>query len=321
MDVVVTLMAITAIAAVRSQVAPVRGEAVANVATPLGGMLQRSQLDMPILAVVIWAMVVFAAGVNAGRYGVKYSLYPAYTLMAIPLFGLVAAGVLVSRDYLVTSAAALCGLLSMKYLHRCIMRSGSYGDLSLSMLWIGLLPLLFAPAAVMAYAVVPLLVLVVRPSWRDWTVAVASLLLPVVACCYLEWCRGGVFLDPVHSLYDAFMTPSGFDFFASTNPAGILLIGVFIVMAVCSASLVVSDRYSLKVKARAAMRFNALLLIACAGMFFVPSCTSTVFVLAAIPAAMLMPLMFVRMGVGFTETLYRLALLLAAANIAVMFLH
>ena len=36
-------------------------------------------------------------------------------------------------------------------------------------------------------------------------------------------------------------------------------------------------------------------------------------------AAMLLPLMFVRMGVGFTETLYRLALLLAAANTAVMF--
>lgn len=321
MDVVVTLMAITAIAAVRSQVAPVQGEDVPNIVTPLGGLLQRSQLDMPILAVVIWGMVIFAVGVNAGRYGVKYSLYPAYTLMAIPLFGLVAAGVLVSRDYLVTSAAALCGLLSMKYLHRCIMRSGSYGDLSLSMLWIGLLPLLFAPAAVMAYAVVPLLVLVVRPSWRDWTVAVVSLLLPVAAVCYAGWCRGGVFLAPVRALYDAFMTPSGFDFFASTNPAGILLIGVFIVMAVCSASLVVSDRYSLKVKARAAMRFNALLLIACAGMFFVPSCTSTVFVLAAIPAAMLMPLMFVRMGVGFTETLYRLALLLAAANTAVMFMH
>ena len=115
------------------------------------------------------------------------------------------------------------------------------------------------------------------------------------------------------------MPESGFEFFASTNPAGILLLGVLIVMVVCSASLVVSDKYSLKVKARAAMRFNALLVVACAGMFFVPSCTSTVFVLAAVPAAMLLPLMFVRMGVGFTETLYRLALLLAAANTAVMF--
>ena len=145
------------------------------------------------------------------------------------------------------------------------------------------------------------------------------LLLPLAAVCYVGWCRGGDFTAPVTALYDAFMTPSGFEFFASTNPAGILLLGVLIVMVVCSASLVVSDRYSLKVKARAAMRFNALLLVACAGMFFVPSCTSTVFVLAAMPAAMLLPLMFVRMGVGFTETLYRLALLFAAANTAVMF--
>ena len=226
---------------------------------------------------------------------------------------------MVSHDYLVTAASALCGLLSVKYLHRCIMRSGSFADLSLGMLWIGLLPLLFVPAAVMAYVVVPVLVLVVRPSWRDWVVAIASLLLPLAAVCYVGWCRGGDFTAPVTAMYGAFMTPSGFEFFASTNPAGILLLGVLIVMVVCSASLVVSDKYSLKVKARAAMRFNALLLVACAGMFFVPSCTSTVFVLAAVPAAMLLPLMFVRMGVGFTETLYRLALLLAAANTAVMF--
>ncbi len=317
MDVVLTLLVISAVAAVRSMVAPVEGEAVSNVAVPLGSLLQRLQAGRPVLSVVVWGVMIFAAGVNAGRYGVKYSLYPAYTLMAIPLYGIVAAGVMVSRDYLLTSAVALCGLLSMKYLHRCIMRSGSFGDLSLSMLWIGLLPLLFAPAAVMAYAVIPLLVLVVRPSWRDWAVAVVSLLLPVAALCYIGWCRGAEFLSPAVALYEAFMTPSGFEFFASTNPAGILLIGVLIVMAVCSASLVVSDRYSLKVKARAAMRFNALLLFSCAGMFFVPSCTATVFVLAAVPAAMLVPLMFVRMGVGFTETLYRLALLLAAANAAV----
>lgn len=319
MDVVLTILVIVAIAAVRSFVAPTGGECVRNVAVPLGILLQGLEQRMPVLSLVVWAVMIFIAGINTGRYGVKYSLYPAYTLMAIPVFGIVAAGVMVSHDYLVTAASALCGLLSVKYLHRCIMRSGSFADLSLGMLWIGLLPLLFVPAAVMAYVVVPVLVLVVRPSWRDWVVAVASLLLPLAAVCYVGWCRGGDFTAPVTALYDTFMTPSGFEFFASTNPAGILLLGVLIVMVVCSASLVVSDKYSLKVKARAAMRFNALLVVACAGMFFVPSCTSTVFVLAAVPAAMLLPLMFVRMGVGFTETLYRLALLFAAANTAVMF--
>lgn len=320
MDVVVTMLVIAAVAVARSVVAPTDGESVRNVATPLGVWLQGLQQEMPLFAAVVWGVMMLVVGVNAGRYGVKYSLYPAYTLMAIPVFGIVAAGVMVSRDYLLTSAVALCGLLSMKYLHRCVMRGGRFGDLSLSMLWTGMMPLLFAPAAVMAYAVMPLLVLVARPSWRDWAVAVVSLLFPLAAFCYVGWLDGGDFLAPVKAMHEAFMTPSGFEFFASTNPAGILLIGVLIVMTVCSASLVVSDRYSLKVKARAAMRFNALLLIACAGMFFVPSCTATAFVLAALPAAMLLPLMFVRMGVGFTETVYRLALLLAAANTLIMFI-
>ena len=341
MDVVLTILVITAIAAMRSFMAPTGGECVRNVAVPLGVLLQGLEQRMPVLSLVVWAVVIFIAGINTGRYGVKYSLYPAYTLMAIPVFGIVAAGVMVSHDYLVTAASALCGLLSVKYLHRCIMRSGSFADLSLGMLWIGLLPLLFVPAAVMAYVVVPVLVLVVRPSWRDWVVAVASLLLPLAAVCYVGWCRGGDFTAPVTALYDAFMTPSGFEFFASTNPAGILLLGVLIVMVVCSASLVVSDKYSLKVKARAAMRFNALLVVACAGMFFVPSCTSTVFVLAAVPAAMLLPLSAETASANAVlpyllrrscrryptfralneklRTLYRLALLFAAANTAVMF--
>ena len=36
------------------------------------------------------------------------------------------------------------------------------------------------------------------------------------------------------------------------------------------------------------------------------------------PAAMLIPLIFVRMGVSFTEMLYRLMLLAAAANMVLM---
>lgn len=319
MDVLVTLLVIAVVAVVRSLVAPTDGEMLHNVATPIGAWLLQLQEFAPRLSVAVWGAMVLVAGIRVGRYGIKYSIYPAYTLMAIPIFGIVAAGVMVSRDYMLTSAVAFCGLLSMKYLHRCIMRSGSFGDLSLSMLWIGMLPLLFAPAALLAYGVVPLLVLVVRPSWRDWTVAVASILFPLAALCYVGWCRGSEFFSPVIDLYKAFMTPSGFRFFSSTTPAGMLLLCVLIVMTACSASLVVSDRYSLKVKARAMMRFNAILLVACVGMFFVPSCTATAFVLAAIPAAMLLPLMFVRMGVGFTEITYRLALLLAAANAVILY--
>ena len=66
------------------------------------------------------------------------------------------------------------------------------------------------------------------------------------------------------------------------------------------------------------MQFNSLLLVACIAMFLLPSCTATIFALIALPVSMLVPLIFVRMGIGFTETLYRLMLLAAAVNIIAM---
>lgn len=89
-------------------------------------------------------------------------------------------------------------------------------------------------------------------------------------------------------------------------------------MTMCAVTLVISDKYSLKVKSRVAMRFNGLLLILLVAMFFLPSVTATQFALIAVPASMMLPLIFVRMGVGFTETLYRLLLLAAALNCVVM---
>ena len=46
--------------------------------------------------------------------------------------------------------------------------------------------------------------------------------------------------------------------------------------------------------------------------------SATSFAIIALPASMLVPLIFVRLGVGFTEILYRLMILLAAVNCVVM---
>ncbi len=316
-EVAATLLAIAVVTTSRSLFAPLADEMLPNVAAPIGTLLQGVQARFPLWSAVAWAVTLFVAGLNTGRYGVKYSLYPAYTLMSIPLSGAVAATITVSGDYLVTSAAMILTLLGSKYIMRCIMRSGSYGDLSLSMLCFGALPLVFAPAAAI-YAVMPLLVLVVKAKWRDLTVAVASLVFPLFACCYTAWLRGGDFAAPVQELCESAATPSGYSFIRTLNPAGLALTGVILTMMFCAVSLIISDRYSLKTKSRAVMRFNALLVLFMCGLFFLPSGTATLFALAAVPASILMPLIFVRMGTGFTELLYRLLLLCAAANAVVM---
>lgn len=305
-DLTITLIIIVAVTTLRAVMIPAGDELMPNTDTPIGAILQNLQGSLPTLSAFIWAAVLFFASMGAGRYGTQYSLYPAYTLMAIPIVAITAAAIMVSGEMLLSAAALVIMMLATKYIHRFTMRSDSFSDLSLAMLYYGLLPLVVAPSALL-YAAMPLLILFVRSSWRHWVVCTSSLAFPLLSVSYWSWCAG-----------DGFLTPSEFSFFSTINPAGILLIGVLIVMSLCSITLIISDKYSLKVRSRAMMRFNALLLLVFVGMFFLPSATATLFAIVAMPAAMLIPLIFVRMGVSFTEMLYRLMLLAAAANMVLL---
>ena len=316
-DLTVTLIVVAVVCTLRSTIFPSGDEAIPNVSTPIGHLLQTVQLRIPVFAALIWALAIIVAGLNAGRYGVRLSLYPAYTLMGISLFGVVATAVMVSGDYLLSAVAMAVMLLATKYMQRFIMRSGSYSDLSLSMLYFGLLPLVYAPASLF-YVALPIIVLFVRASWRDELVTLASLLFPPAAICYWSWCAGKGFAEPAIQIYNAVFTPSEFSFFGTINPASVLLLGVLLVMMMCALTLIISDKYSLKVKSRVAMQFNGLMLALLVGMFFLPSCTATQFALFAVPVSMMLPLIFVRMGTGFTETMYRLLLLAVALNCVVM---
>lgn len=312
-----TLLVVVVVTSLRAALLPAGDEMVPNTETPIGVYMQSLQGSLPTLSIFIWAFALLIGGLDAGRFSSRFSIFPAYTLMAIPIFGLVAGGVMVSGELILSTVVMMLMLLGTKYLLRCIMRTESFSDLSLAMLYYGALPLVFAPSALL-YATLPLLVLVVRSSWRDWVVAVSSLLFPLLSVCYWSWCAGEGFLSPAETIYTSALTSSEFSFFSTINPAGIVMLGVAIVMVLCAVTLILSDKYSLKVKSRAAMRFNALMLLVCVGMFFLPSATATTFVVVAVPASMLIPLIFVRMGVGFTETLYRLMLLAAAANMAIL---
>ncbi len=316
-DLTLLLIVVAIATTLRSALWPTDSEAVANVATPIGSVLQSWQGHIPVLSAILWAFTMCFVGLGVGRLGVRYSLYPAYTIMGIPVFAVVAACVVGSTEYMVLASAALVMYLATRSMTRFIMRTERFGDLSLAMFYLGMLPLMLAPTALL-YVALPLLVLFVRASWRDLAVAVTSLLLPLFAICYWNWCAGGSFMAPADTIYSNLLTVSEYRFFESLNFVTIILIGVVIVMIACAVALTVSDRYSIKSKTRVVLRFNSLLMCVLMGLFALPSATSALFALIAFPVAVVVPLFFVRMGVGFTETLYRLMLLAAAVNMVLL---
>ncbi len=316
-DLALLLLVIAVATTLRISFWPSESEAVANISTPIGGVLQHWQEHVPLLSAVVWAVVLFVIGLGVGRLGVRYSIYPAYTLMGIPMFAVVASCVVGTTDYLLTACAVIVMYQAMKSMSRFVMRTERFSDLSLAMLYFGVLPLIFAPAAIL-YVAMPLLMIAVRASWRDVVVCLASMLLAPFAVCYWNWCAGGEFSAPAIDIYNRLFSVSGFRFFEALNVVTILLLGVIIVMVVCAVALTISDRYSIKSHSRVMLRFNALLMALLIAVFCLPSATATLFVLVAMPLAMFVPLFFVRMGVGFTETMYRLMLLAVAVNLVVM---
>lgn len=316
-DLSVTLLIIAIVTTVRVALWPTESESIANITTPIGAFLHQWQDSLPVISAFVWCVTLFIVGLGIGRQGVRYSIYPAYTLMGIPVFGILASAVVGSDAFLMASVAVIILFLALKSMLRFIMRTERFGDLSLSMLYFGLLPLVYAPAALL-YVMLPIMMLFVRASWRDMVVTIASLALAPAALCYWQWCAGGAFKAPAVNIYDMLFSSTDFHFFDSLNVATIIVLGVILVMLFCTMALTISDRYSIKVKSRVVMRFNALLALAFASMFCLPSASSILYVLLAVPVALIVPLFFVRMGFGFTETLYRLMLLAAAVNVVIM---
>ena len=316
-DLTVTLIVVAVVCTLRSTIFPSGDEAIPNVSTPIGHLLQTVQLRIPVFAALIWALAIIVAGLNAGRYGVRLSLYPAYTLMGISLFGVVATAVMVSGDYLLSAVAMAVMLLATKYMQRFIMRSGSYSDLSLSMLYFGLLPLVYAPAALF-YVALPIIVLFVRASWRDELVTLASLLFPPAAICYWSWCAGSGFSTPITECYFALILPSGFTALSLIGGASFGVLAIVAVMVVCSATIYLSDKYSLNGRARVAMRFIIVMIALATVMLLMPSSSATALSLLAIPVSSLVPLMFIRMKHSITQLLWRALLLMVALNIIVL---
>ena len=66
-DLAVTLIFISVMATLRLAFWPTASEAVGNVATPIGGILQHWQQSVPVIPSILWCVLLFIVGLGLGR--------------------------------------------------------------------------------------------------------------------------------------------------------------------------------------------------------------------------------------------------------------
>ena len=278
-----------------------------------GELLAQFQAAHPVWARWIAGLLMLFTGMSVGRLTVRYNLYSVGTCLAIPLYGAIACGLAVSGDCLTTFAASALLALATKNFCRSYCNGFGFDAIFRASLYIGLLPLV-ATAAAPLLILLPLAVMLFRRTLREVAVAVAGLLLPALTLCYVNWAAGGEFLAQVAEPGSAFIAGTPLALFLATPVQNLVLPGAVFLLDLTALLFFLSDIYALGTKPRLIFIFNISALLLTAAALCGPAATPATVALAAVPSAVLLPFMFVRIHRAIALPLY--LLLLASAVIS-----
>lgn len=165
----------------------------------LGGQLARFQAAYPVWSKFAAGFMLLFTGMCAGRITIRYNLYTVGTCLPIPLYAIVACGIATGGNYLAGFAASMLLALATKNYCRAFCNGYGFDAIFRASLYLGLMPLIYAPALPLLL-LLPLAVLLFRRTLREVAVATAGLLLPVFTACYVSWGTGAEFTAPLIKL-------------------------------------------------------------------------------------------------------------------------
>lgn len=277
-----------------------------------GELLARFQAAFPGWSRWIGGLLILFTGMCAGRLTVRYNLYSVNTCLAIPLFAAIACGLALDGEYLTTfTASALLALVLKNYARSCCNGFG-FDAIFRASLYLGLLPLV-TPASLPLILLLPLSALLFRRTLREVAVATAGVLLPALTLCYVNWGAGGGFPAPLAAMGQAFLAGEPLALFSAMPMQNLALMGGILLLDAVALLFFLSDIYALGTKARFVFIFNISILVLTAALLCGPAATPGLIALVAVPSAVLLPFLFVRIHRGIALILY--LLLLASAVI------
>ncbi len=305
-----TLLAIVAATFLIGRAVPSAEESL----TIAGAQLRSWQAAWPRAARAISAVLAVASALTVGRIGVRHNLYAGGSLLAIPLYAIIACGVFLPGDCLTGFISSF--LLARVMRNYCTSYRNGYAFTSLfrGSLYLGILPLLYAPALLLI-VLLPLAALLFKRTFRELIVATGGVLLPISAFCYLHWAFGGELTTPVEQLFAALMAGSGFHLLGHAPLAAILQLIVLLSAVLCALFYFLNDLYASSSKARAILTVVAWLFVLCCSAFLLPGTTAELFPLLAVPASLMLPFLFVRLKTSLANSLYAAILLLSLLNL------
>ncbi len=276
-----------------------------------GGMPLAAALARFTVAHGWWAVA--AAAVVAGwtlllvvQLSVKYAPASSRNYLPPQIFLIAAGGIAIAGESLAALLAAWFMVLSVRQFTFSFHKGYRFTELFHAGFWLGLIPLLYAPAAVWTLPVALSALVVFRRSAREAVVCMTGMALPLPAAGFIHWALGAEADYLWHELWRCAIEGRGatFSLPLTTAVVGLLVVAITLSALVRAAAM----RKSIRKTPSKFVGFTALVLLWVAGSLALPGSSATLFPLLGVPCAVVLPYAFVGRGAGFSTAIYSLIL-------------
>ena len=159
----------------------------------------------------------------------------------------------------------------------------------------------------------PVALVLFRRTLREAAVALAGVVLPHAALCYLNWGAGGTRAAPLESLCRLLVAGKPLDLLLSLPLPQQIALGVTALLCIAALLLFLTDIYSVGTRPRFLLVFTICTFLVTLLALCAPAATRDDLLLMAVPAAVLLPALFVRTRRAIALPLYLLLIAGAAA--------
>lgn len=274
------------------------------------------QAAHPAWSHLIGGFLMIFSGMTLGRLSIVYRIYGTRTCIPIPLYGIAVLGVATSGFYLPALVASTLLTLSLKNFCYSQRNGYSFDRLFRGGMFLSLL-ILVAPVTFPLMVMFILSMALFRNTTREMLVALTGFLLPVFALCYLNWALGGIFYAPlVETYHDAIHETFWLLMPLKFLDEGYRVLGVTLIVLVALDLIALlffrRNSYALPAPARRVLYMASHLFCLTVVLYLFPvSDPAWLQALVAVPSALLLGALFIRLRHQVAQLLYPILLIAA----------
>lgn len=275
---------------------------------PLASALVRFTAHHSWLASATAVLIVAWTLLLVVQMTVKYSPAGIRNYLPAQIFLVAAAGIVASDEPLAALTAAWLLTLAMRRSAFSFHKGYAFSELFHTGFYLGLIPLLYAPAAVIVLPAAIAALSIYRRSGREAVVCLAGLLLPVPVAGFIHWAAGASGDFIYRELWRCAVEPRTP---WREMPLGMVAVAVpVLILAFTGMFWVLWHKKSIRKAQYKFMRHASFVMFLIAASATVPGSSATVATLAALPCALGVPYAF-QGKLAVTSTLLYCAVLLA----------